>query len=1064
MGLFENLFKNRPEGSVERVVEAPLKASSQVAKTPATGGETPPDPAAAFLQPKGYAPGSNNPAHAGQQGFMPVLPSAKRPPAPDRKPAPGSAAPEGGEYVVLTVGDVLPRIPVSFLRPGPYDLKRPLRFHVQHLSSDITRGRPAIALSCIAEQCPELFQKPIDDAEDMAIKLPLQKLVEQVAHIRSRHRVAAAPTALSPARPPLPAPPTAAPPFLAPLVGPAPSEAPPPVVLKRPAAPPPVVPPAAIPEPPVVERRTDPAPVAPTPAVAEVSAPPVAPAPPAEPLVKIHPPEPAEKAPAVPAPSAAEVSLPNQEAIKPPAVEIREPEPSAPVPEVPSLAEDILLAPAAVGIEETEPSAPAAAPEPAPLPLPPPPAVEPMVHLRPANEPLPTPPEPVAPGSLIHLSLAAILPTVPREIVLGGLPQVSEGFRISLPFTMIERQLGTGRVEVPSAVFIAALPALLSAHFAGRAGVMVPLPLEEIFQNLPIANGDGSTQDEAPVAIEKPAAIFEIPATARHESAPEPLPVEEPPALAPAVEEAPPVLEPVAELEPVPPIAPPVPVAEAGPAAPVPPAEPAPVARTSAESEPSSAVSAAPDRDHRVEVHLQPFRIFAPPTPTVEAPHEPAPAESVVLGEAPAEAAAGVETPHILRPSMEGERRERETDDAAGAESAEECIVTPPAVKIPLPAEPAPDAPPQFAVLPSPAPDPQLPEPAARPPEPEPEPLVAFNPDQPPPLKIEAPAAAVAVLRATVPGPQESPVFASANISVQPPKIFRPVVLPPPISGHIPATPAVLAPTLGGLASVGAGMISLAPAPEALPVSGGFSAPPRAPEILPPPAAVEPEPVVVKPEPASPPAPPPEMAAEAASPLKDLVRRLFSPSAEAAAPVDAPAEVETPAPAAPEASSTKSTDAPLLHLPPLPQATPPAPAPHEPAPPALPMTRFDQHSLQSLFMTDEMLDLPKVSRLAAALPGIQACVIASRGETFSSGRLPDGFHLSALRGLSPQVGAAADRLPIGELKNFTLYGEQYSISFFERPAVCLCAIHRARSFVPGVREKLVAVVDELARS
>lgn len=114
-------------------------------------------------------------------------------------------------------------------------------------------------------------------------------------------------------------------------------------------------------------------------------------------------------------------------------------------------------------------------------------------------------------------------------------------------------------------------------------------------------------------------------------------------------------------------------------------------------------------------------------------------------------------------------------------------------------------------------------------------------------------------------------------------------------------------------------------------------------------------------------------------------------------------------------------------------------------------------------MTEEMLDLPKVARLAAALPGIQACVIAARGETFSGGLLPEGFQLGALRGLSPQVDAAAGRLPIGQLKNFTLYGEQYSVSFFERTAVCLCAIHRARSFVPGVREKLVAVVDELAR-
>lgn len=114
-------------------------------------------------------------------------------------------------------------------------------------------------------------------------------------------------------------------------------------------------------------------------------------------------------------------------------------------------------------------------------------------------------------------------------------------------------------------------------------------------------------------------------------------------------------------------------------------------------------------------------------------------------------------------------------------------------------------------------------------------------------------------------------------------------------------------------------------------------------------------------------------------------------------------------------------------------------------------------------MTEETLDLPKISRLAAALPGIQACIVGTRGETFTGGNLPDGFDLATLRGLAPQVGAAADRLPIGELKNFTLYGGEYSVSFFERRTVCLCAVHRSRAFIPGVREKLAAITDELAR-
>jgi hypothetical protein len=160
-------------------------------------------------------------------------------------------------------------------------------------------------------------------------------------------------------------------------------------------------------------------------------------------------------------------------------------------------------------------------------------------------------------------------------------------------------------------------------------------------------------------------------------------------------------------------------------------------------------------------------------------------------------------------------------------------------------------------------------------------------------------------------------------------------------------------------------------------------------------------------------------------------------------------------------------------------ATPAAPPPHplfplpkvpaEPAhvevlpPPSLPLRRFDQDAIQTLFMTEETLDLPKISRLAAALPGVYACVIATRDQACTGGNLPEGFDLAALLGLAPRVGEAAGRMPIGQLKHFTLYGDAYSVSFFERNGLSLCAVHRPRSFVPGVREKLVALADELSR-
>jgi hypothetical protein len=57
--------------------------------------------------------------------------------------------------------------------------------------------------------------------------------------------------------------------------------------------------------------------------------------------------------------------------------------------------------------------------------------------------------------------------------------------RIRFPFAPIERQLASGRVEVSSLRFIAALPLDLMKYFEAQAGVKVPLPIEEIFPNLP---------------------------------------------------------------------------------------------------------------------------------------------------------------------------------------------------------------------------------------------------------------------------------------------------------------------------------------------------------------------------------------------------------------------------------------------------------------------------------------------------------------------------------------------------------------------------------------------------
>jgi hypothetical protein len=53
--------------------------------------------------------------------------------------------------------------------------------------------------------------------------------------------------------------------------------------------------------------------------------------------------------------------------------------------------------------------------------------------------------------------------------------------------------------------------------------------------------------------------------------------------------------------------------------------------------------------------------------------------------------------------------------------------------------------------------------------------------------------------------------------------------------------------------------------------------------------------------------------------------------------------------------------------------------------------------------------------------------------------------------------------PASEVEHFTLHAARFSLSLFTRGEACICAVHRARMFLPGVREKFAAVADELGR-
>lgn len=180
MGFLDHLFKLKPNDE---------KAGHGEKGGNGAGSDPAPDPGA-FLHPKYFVPRG--------LGVLPPAPPNGR--AAERPPPSETRAQE----IVLTLGDVLARIPTPLLRAGLHDATRELRFAIDDLSSDIARGRAAVPLSKIAALCPDVFARPVGPADETEIRLPLQKLVEQIGLLRSR------PAPAAPEPPVLPAAPEAA--------------------------------------------------------------------------------------------------------------------------------------------------------------------------------------------------------------------------------------------------------------------------------------------------------------------------------------------------------------------------------------------------------------------------------------------------------------------------------------------------------------------------------------------------------------------------------------------------------------------------------------------------------------------------------------------------------------------------------------------------------------------------------------------------------------------------------------------------------------------------------------
>ena len=128
----------------------------------------------------------------------------------------------------------------------------------------------------------------------------------------------------------------------------------------------------------------------------------------------------------------------------------------------------------------------------------------------------------------------------------------------------------------------------------------------------------------------------------------------------------------------------------------------------------------------------------------------------------------------------------------------------------------------------------------------------------------------------------------------------------------------------------------------------------------------------------------------------------------------------------------------------------------------------EQEPLQALFLTEETMTVGRVIELCGGLPGINSCVLSHGSVVVASHNVPDGVDLVSMSAHAADMLKAmrdsSTRMGVGTVPAVTLHTEKGVISFFNRDDLTMLVFHRDRGFVPGVREKMAAVLGELTKA
>ncbi len=113
----------------------------------------------------------------------------------------------------------------------------------------------------------------------------------------------------------------------------------------------------------------------------------------------------------------------------------------------------------------------------------------------------------------ISLRLKPILQSLPPSQLTGDLKDLPEDVRFEVPYSLVESQLASGRVELRPEEFAAALPEAFRGFFNDKVAASVLLPLQDVLKNLSSA----SLRMRADQVEQEKAADFATPFSAKAE-------------------------------------------------------------------------------------------------------------------------------------------------------------------------------------------------------------------------------------------------------------------------------------------------------------------------------------------------------------------------------------------------------------------------------------------------------------------------------------------------------------------------------------------------------------------